>query len=977
MKDDETFDAFYAKLNDIVNSRFNLGDRIPENRVVRKVLRSLPERFRPKVTAIEESKDVDAMRIEELAKERAKIASLSENESESSDSSGNSSPKQNLNYMAFTVSVDSKSQHSENVSDDESKSRNEFEYEDELQEVYEKLYKECVKLRKLNKVHIEELDFIKRENEELQGKLTEAIVLADQFKMKKVFLEDELKTHESEITLLKEKLKSFSSRKQKLDEILNFGKSPSNKSGLGYDAVKFEAASTSKRILTHMSGDRSLFKTVEEYKCGTVTFGDGGKADIIGRGEIDIPGLPVLREVLFVDRLKANLLSISQMCDNGAEVHFSKEKCIVSDNDGNCMMQGTRTSDNCYDITPNFQYSCNSAKSEAIDLWHQRLGHVNHKNLSKIARKEMVIGLPELGKVETLVCGSCQLGKQVRIARKKTTDILTGQSLELLHIDLMGPSRTESLGGKRYILVMVDDFTRYSWVGFLREKAEAPNVIKILCKKLQNEQGKVIVRIRSDHGREFDNSNLESFYDEEGISQEFSAPITSQQNGVVERKNRVIQEMARVMIHSKNVPTHFWGEAVNTACHIVNRVYPRPNTSKTPYELWKGKKPNVKYFRVFGSKCYILRNRENLAKFDPKSDEGIFLKYSRNNCTYRCYNLHTRSVIESITVVVNDAPEEKLNKDESSHLPSETEREDGDAVRENLESSSNEKVRSQKEPSSRVKLNHPQENIIGNIDEGIRLRRKVVNQLAHSSYISQIEPKRVEEGLNDENWLNVMHDEINQFVRNNVWLKKALYGLKQAPRAWYERLTSYLENYKFLRGDLITKFGLDGKSHARTPTSTSVKLSADLSGKDVEQSLYRSMIGSLLYLTASRPDIAFSVGLTIGFCILETLTLNLQVIQMLIEQMKQMLCDYGIAQGVMSVYCDNTSAINISKNPVQHSRTKHIDIRHHLIQELVETKVVILEYVSTEHQLADLFTKPLDGLRFELLRKAIGICALT
>ncbi|KAG6631498.1 hypothetical protein CIPAW_13G096000 [Carya illinoinensis] len=127
------------------------------------------------------------------AKERAKIESLSESESESSDSSGNSSPKRNLNYMAFTVSVDSKSQHSENVSDDESKSGNESEYE-----VYEKLYKECVKLRKLNKMHIEEIDFI---------------TMKKVFKMKKVFLEDELKTHESEITLLKEKLKSFSNGK--------------------------------------------------------------------------------------------------------------------------------------------------------------------------------------------------------------------------------------------------------------------------------------------------------------------------------------------------------------------------------------------------------------------------------------------------------------------------------------------------------------------------------------------------------------------------------------------------------------------------------------------------------------------------------------------------------------------------------------------------------------------------------------------
>ncbi|KAF5464314.1 hypothetical protein F2P56_014398 [Juglans regia] len=421
--------------------------------------------------------------------------------------------------MAFTASVSSKSQCSEPVSDDGSISGNESGYEDQLQEVYEKLYKECVKLRKLNKAHIEEIDFSKRENEGLQ---------------------------------------------EKLDEILRSGKPLGDKSGLGYDTEKSDAATTSKvsykngrktvfvresttnenanpsnkgKKSSH-SGDKSLFKIVEEYKCGTVTFRDGGKADIIGRGEIEMPRLPVSREVLFVDGLKANLLSISQMCDNGAE------------------------------------YSCNSAKSEATDLWHQRLGQVNHKNLSKIAKKEMVAGLPELGKVETPVCGLCQLGKQVRIAHENTTAILTERPLELLHIDLMGPSRTKSLGGKKYILVMVDDFTRYSWVEFLREKGEAPNVIRTLCKKLQNEQGKAIVRIMSDHGREFENSNLESFCDEEGISQEFSTPITPQQNGVVERKNRVIQEMIRVMIHSKNVPTHFWGEAMNTACHIVNRVYP-------------------------------------------------------------------------------------------------------------------------------------------------------------------------------------------------------------------------------------------------------------------------------------------------------------------------------------------------------------------------------------------------------------------
>ena len=122
---------------------------------------------------------------------------------------------------------------------------------------------------------------------------------------------------------------------------------------------------------------------------------------------------------------------------------------------------------------------------------------------------------------------------------------------------------------------------------------------------------------------------MESFCIRSGISQEFFASITPQQNGVVERKNRVIQEMARAMLYNKDV---------NAACHTVNRVYFRPGTKKTPYELWKGRKPNVKYFRIFGSTCFILKDRENVGKFDSQSDEGIFLGYSSTSKAYRVYN---------------------------------------------------------------------------------------------------------------------------------------------------------------------------------------------------------------------------------------------------------------------------------------------------------------------------------------------------
>ena len=160
----------------------------------------------------------------------------------------------------------------------------------------------------------------------------------------------------------------------------------------------------------------------------------------------------------------------------------------------------------------------------------------------------------------------------------------------------MGPTRIESLGGKRYIMVIVDDFSRYTWVEFLREKLKACEKLDVLCKRLQNKKGVPIVKIRSDHGKEFENERFESFCEKNGIKKEFLAPKTPQQNGVVERNNRVIQEMARVMLLNKQIPQKFWGEVVNTFCHIGNRIFFRAGTKKTTYEIWNGKKPKVKYF---------------------------------------------------------------------------------------------------------------------------------------------------------------------------------------------------------------------------------------------------------------------------------------------------------------------------------------------------------------------------------------------
>ena len=193
-----------------------------------------------------------------------------------------------------------------------------------------------------------------------------------------------------------------------------------------------------------------------------------------------------------------------------------------------CMCIGVRIANTCYGITPSISNKCFSAKINQVDLWHQRLGHASHKQLEKISKCDVVIGLPKFEKIEKCICGPCQMGKQVKSKHPSITKVQTSRPLELLHIDLMGPARVQSLGGKKYILVVVDDFTRYTWVLLLRDKAEAPEKVIHLCKKLHVEKGTVIDKIRSDHGREFENTKLASFCNDQGTHKESSSPKTPQ-----------------------------------------------------------------------------------------------------------------------------------------------------------------------------------------------------------------------------------------------------------------------------------------------------------------------------------------------------------------------------------------------------------------------------------------------------------------
>ncbi|XP_075473510.1 uncharacterized protein LOC142504545 [Primulina tabacum] len=292
-----------------------------------------------------------------------------------------------------------------------------------------------------------------------------------------------------------------------------------------------------------------------------------------------------------------------------------------------------------------------------------------------------------------------------------------------------------------------------------------------------------------------------------GITHEFSTPKTPQQNGIAERKNRTLQEMAKVMLSSKNISKRFWAEALNTACHISNRVYLRSGSTMISYEIIMGKRPNLKYFHVFGCVCYVLNDRDHLAKFDSKSDKCLFVGYSSNSRAYRVYNLRTRTTMESINVVFDDLADltGKTIEDDIDGLLNESETlpntdvapgvvtpettpalaESNDELgkyTENDDSVTNEEI----DIPSKVQKNHPSSQIIGETFGGMQTRRKekvdyrkmmglvcmtsVYSQVSHSCFVSLMEPKNINEALKDEFWVDAMHEKLEQFVRNDVWI---------------------------------------------------------------------------------------------------------------------------------------------------------------------------------------------------------------
>nr|GEX44240.1 retrovirus-related Pol polyprotein from transposon TNT 1-94 [Tanacetum cinerariifolium] len=787
--------------------------------------------------------------------------------------------------------------------------------------------------------------------------------------------------------------------------------------------------------------------------------------------------------------------------------------CHIRNMDKVDLLQGSRST-NLYSILINDMLSASpvclltKALSTKSWLWHRRLNYLNFKTLNELTRKDLVQGLPLLKYDKDHLCPSCQLGKSKKASHPLKTKNTNVEVLSTLHMDLRGPIRTESINKKKYVLVIVDDYTRFGWVRFLHTKDETPKVFLKFLKNIQRALNATVRIVRTDNGMEFVNKTLTDLFENVGITHQTSVPRSPQQNGVVERWNQTLMEAAHTMLIFA-----IWAEALK---------------AKADIGIFVGYAPTKKAYHVYNKRTRKIQEIVHVT-FDELSG-GMSSEHAPEIAI----------ATPSATLISEGAPTITISPSFSESSPQDTSVHGIETPIDDVDSNLYEPYIAPEaisEASSSIPLNadvtpnspiahvqkwtkdHPLDNIIGDVQCPVSTRKQLQTNAMwcfFNEFISHVEPKNYKQALKHSWWIEAMQEKIHEFERLNVWvliparnniliiplkcifkikldeygevlknkawlvakcyrqeagidfeesfalvarleairlfianaasqnmiifqmdvkiaflngelnqvvyvsqpegfvdqehpthvyqLKKALYGFKQAPRAWYDKLSKFLISTGFSKGvvsqnprgisinqskyalEILKKYDFDFSTPIDTPIAKRPKLDEDKGGKLIDPTRYRGMVGSLMYLSASRPDIVFAICMcarlvswslkkqkstAISTTEAEYIALSGCCAQIL--WMRSQLKDYGFDFHTIHMYCDNQSAIALCCNSVQHSRSKHINIRQHFIKEQVERRVVELYFIETKYQLADIFTKALPRERFETLLLLLGV----
>nr|GEU68803.1 hypothetical protein [Tanacetum cinerariifolium] len=657
----------------------------------------------------------------------------------------------------------------------------------------------------------------------------------------------------------------------------------------------------------YMTGNLKLLSSFVEKFLGTVKFRNDQIAPIIGYRD--------LKSICYIRNLKGNdLLTDSR----GTDLY-------------SITLQET--------YTPNPIYLMAKYSSSQAWLWHRHLSHLNFDSINLLLKNDIVIGLPKLKFIKDHLCSSCELGKASKKSFYTNTTPSSKRRLQLLDMDLCGPMRVESINGTKHVLVIVDDYSRYTWTHFLRSKYETPEVLIDFLKLVQRGLHAQVRTVRTDKGTKFLNKTLHAYFAQEGIEHQTSVTRTPKQDGVVKRRNCNLVKAGQTMLSAAKVPLDGKNlvkmKEKGDACIFV--AY---STQSREYRVYnKRTKVIVKTIHVnFDELSQMASNyvssdpvpqcpttalEHDSLSLDLKSEENvpqaaeivttsneldllfslIYTSIEHSNNTQNTSHAPTQAPTVTTTKNINQAETNKENaqvkEDEFINIFSTSVQERGETSSRHADSL-NMHTFYQRYPSEhRWTKDHLLEQVIGNPSQSIRTRRQletIGEMCMFALTVSQTELKNIKEAMADSAWIEVMHEELHQFDRLDI---------HQSPRSTFLNQAKYAQ-------EILNKHGMTSCDSIGIPMATK-QLDDDLTGTPVDQTEYHSMVGALMYLTSSRPDIVHA-----------------------------------------TCYCARYQA-----RPTE----KHL--------------TAVKRIFRTEYQLADVFTKALPEDRFKPLARRLGMRCLT
>ncbi|GFV45603.1 retrovirus-related Pol polyprotein from transposon TNT 1-94 [Trichonephila clavipes] len=584
--------------------------------------------------------------------------------------------------------------------------------------------------------------------------------------------------------------------------------------------------------------------------------------------------------------------------------------------------------------------------------------------------------------------------------------------LELLHMDLCGPMPTESQGGNKYFLSIIDDYSRKVTVFPIRNKSDVFHTFIRFQKRAERFLSKKVIAVRTDGGLEFCNKDIDNFLTELGIKHEVTNSYTPEMNGVAERFNLTALDGIKTLLKSSEVPHKFWGEALLCFTYAWNRICHK-DSNKTPFEKYSGRKPSVLHLKPFGGLAYAGVPRQIRKKFDMRAKMGIMMGYAQRTKGYRIWLIDENKLVETINVRfdenkrgINFRQKVNSNLGYNLNLPDYYDDEDdSDRVKDSLTSrlvsktstetpstSENPDVSSDNHsliPCTEVKwIRNIGRKVTGSnvyySIEGEATRLKYFNEIESTGFSDLSEQqealmvevtipncyKQAIRSRDASKWHDAMDKEINVMMERKVWdLVDHPDNIKILENRWVYTI-KYDENNKIVRykARLVARGNtqLRGESFDEVFQEYKLELSKVKSLKlrcysDSDFATNRddrvSMGGFITFIDetpiSSRTFKQKSVSLSTMEAEYVSLTEAAKEFIWLKNVIDDKSLNLELSQNVM--FCDNQAAISFSKSPVENCRTKHIDVRYHFLRNLIYDKVFQIKYIGTKNNLADIF----------------------